>query len=142
MFIGDAMKIYFAGSIRGGRQDKDLYLEIIKYLRKYGDVLTEHVGNSYLTSKGESVSQSEIYGRDMQWLRESDVVVAEVTTASLGVGYELGASECKGKRVLCLYRGETGSLSSMIAGNRYFTIRTYDELGEAFRHIDEFMKVK
>ena len=33
------MKIHFAGSIRGGRDDKELYLEIINLLRKYGKVL-------------------------------------------------------------------------------------------------------
>ena len=38
------MKIYFAGSIRGGRDEEENYLKIIKHLAKYGDVLTEHVG--------------------------------------------------------------------------------------------------
>jgi len=35
------MKIYFAGSIRGGRDDKELYLQLIKHLAKHGQVLTE-----------------------------------------------------------------------------------------------------
>ena len=39
------MKIYFAGAIRGGREDQQLYLEIINYLKQYGEVLTEHVGD-------------------------------------------------------------------------------------------------
>ena len=39
------MKIYFAGAIRGGRSDQNLYFEIINYLKKYGEVLTEHVGD-------------------------------------------------------------------------------------------------
>lgn len=39
------MKIYFAGSIRGGRKDAGLYKKIIDYLGKYGEVLTEHIGN-------------------------------------------------------------------------------------------------
>jgi hypothetical protein len=29
------MKIYFAGSIRGGRGDKELYLQLIRYISKY-----------------------------------------------------------------------------------------------------------
>ena len=36
-------KIYFCGSIRGGTQDRELYLRIIKQLQGYGEVLTEHV---------------------------------------------------------------------------------------------------
>ncbi len=38
-------KLYFAGSIRGGREDAALYRRIIQELGKYGDVLTEHVGD-------------------------------------------------------------------------------------------------
>ena len=37
-------KIYFAGSIAGGRQDEDLYGRIIAKLGEYGKVLTEIVG--------------------------------------------------------------------------------------------------
>ena len=47
------MKIYFAGSIRGGRDDVNIYLEIISYLRNYGEVLTEHVADAGLVDKGE-----------------------------------------------------------------------------------------
>ena len=44
--MGDRqMKIYFCGSIRGGRKDGELYARIIKQLEAYGKVLTEHVGH-------------------------------------------------------------------------------------------------
>ena len=39
------IKIYFCGSIRGGRQDADLYARLIEHLKTYGPVLTEHVGS-------------------------------------------------------------------------------------------------
>ena len=39
------MKIYFAGSIRGGRKDVLIYNNIINYLLTKGEVLTEHIGN-------------------------------------------------------------------------------------------------
>ena len=83
-------KIYFAGSISGGREDVDVYPPLIDHLRRYGKVLTEHVGNKEMTQLGESIPLAEIYRRDMEWLSESDVIVAEVTRVSLGVGYELG----------------------------------------------------
>ena len=44
------MKIYFAGSIRGGRNDKELYSQIIRHIQKYGEVLTEHIGNEFLSN--------------------------------------------------------------------------------------------
>jgi len=49
------MLIYFAGSIRAGRSDSLLYAKLIKTLKKYGTVLTEHVGNPNLTSAGKNM---------------------------------------------------------------------------------------
>src|SRR3990167_9577819 len=87
-------KIYFAGSIRGGREDVGLYLGIVEHLKTHGDVLTEHVADKGLTLLGEDgLSDKEIHNRDVSWLDESNVVVAEVTKASLGVGYEIGRME-------------------------------------------------
>lgn len=46
------MKIYFAGSIRAGRGDAQLYHKIVQHLQKFGTVLTEHVGNPNMDEKG------------------------------------------------------------------------------------------
>lgn len=121
------MKIYFAGSIRGGRDDQKLYLEVIAELGKYGAVLTEHIGDKALTGQGETtITDTYIFERDMAWVREADVIVAEVSTPSLGVGYELGQSESMGKPILCLSRQIEGKrLSAMVAGNAYVKISEY-----------------
>lgn len=121
------MKIYFAGAIRGGRGDRDLYAQIIEELQKYGTVLTEHVGNAELTAHGEADrTDADIYERDMEWIRAADVVVAEVTTPSLGVGYELGQAEAMGKKIICLYREQDGKrLSAMVSGSAYPKVRMY-----------------
>ena len=67
------MKIYFAGSIRGGREDAKLYGEIIKELQLYGEVLTEHIGSAVLTPQGETEKQENfIYRRDTAWLDQAD----------------------------------------------------------------------
>ena len=79
------MKIYFAGSIRGGRADKDKYFEIIEFLSEQAEVLTEHVGSTGLGSEGEKQLQDdEIYRRDLNWLSCADAVIAEVSQPSLG----------------------------------------------------------
>jgi nucleoside 2-deoxyribosyltransferase len=123
------MKIYFAGSIRGGREDKELYLDVIKLLQEYGEVLTEHIGNAELTEAGEEMTDEDIYDRDMAWISLSDVVVAEVTSPSLGVGYEIGKAEDLDKPVICIYRQEPDrSLSAMIAGSPLTTVRKYENL--------------
>lgn len=135
------MNIYFAGSIRGGRKDQNIYFEIIKYLQKYGKVLTEHVANPNTTSLGEKISEEKIFKRDIEWLEKADVVVAEVTNPSLGVGYELGIAEKMGKRILCLYRpSQEKSLSAMVRGNGKFKVIDYNKLKEAKDIIDSFIK--
>lgn len=136
------MKIYFAGSIRGGRDDKEFYLGIINLLEKYGKVLTEHVGDKTLSAMGEDGSTDEcIYKRDMAWLNESDVIVAEVTTPSLGVGYEIGKIERK-KPVLCLFREQDSKrrLSAMIGGNKNVQIKKYKTLSDVEKILMEFFQ--
>lgn len=131
------MKIYFAASIRAGQEDKDVYLRLINHLKKFGEVLTEHI--IVKEENGFEIADHEIYDRDFSWLKDADVFVAEVTTPSLGVGYELGKVEELKKKHLCLYR-KNGSkqLSAMIAGNKKFNIKHYEELEHAFEHINEF----
>ena len=130
------MKIYFAASIRGGRDDWASYLEIVRQLREYGEVLTEHIGDAELSAAGEDIGDRNIHDRDLGWLKSSDCLVAEVTTPSLGVGYEIGIATEWGKPVLGLYRPIEGrSLSAMIAGSAGVTLKEYQspaELSEIF----------
>ncbi|KAK7089980.1 putative 2'-deoxynucleoside 5'-phosphate N-hydrolase 1 [Littorina saxatilis] len=108
--------IYFAGSIRGGRDDRELYHRIIQQLKQYGQVFTEHVADPAL-EKDLNTDDKEIHDRDMEWLHKSDALVAECTQTSLGVGYEIGRAVALNKKILCLYRPQTGKrLSAMIRG--------------------------
>jgi nucleoside 2-deoxyribosyltransferase len=135
------MKIYFAGSIRGGRDDAALYRRIITLLSKYGEVLTEHVGSEKLPPTGEKdLSDGDIYARDMAWLAQADAVVAEVTAPSHGVGYEIGQAEAIGKRVLCLHRQDSERrLSAMLAGNPKLQCEAYENLEEIERILRRFL---
>ena len=133
------MKIYFAGAIRGGRDDVALYLELVELLRPYGTVLTEHVADEQLTSRGESMDDRAIHDRDLTWLKEADCLVAEVTTPSLGVGFEIGKATEWGLRVLCLFRPNSGrALSALIAGSDRVTVREYQDASQTKRICDEF----
>jgi len=125
------MKIYFAGSIRGGRNDFARYVAIVEQLREFGEVLTEHVGDVELSEIGESGTNQEIHDRDLAWLREADTLVAEVTTPSLGVGYEIATAVGWGKPTLCLFRQSEGrALSAMIAGSSGVMVRNYENAAD------------
>ena len=137
------MKIYFAASIRGGRDDWASYLEIVRQLRDYGQVVTEHVGDVELSAAGEDISDRRIHDRDLDWLKSSDYLVAEVTTPSLGVGYEIGKATEWGKPVLCLYRpSEERSLSAMISGSNRVTLQEYQSPTELPEIFEQFLQSK
>ena len=90
-------KIYFAGSIRGGREDLALYAALIARLQERAEVLTEFIGESTLEDQeAATMTDYDIYERDMALLREADAIVAECSTPSLGVGYELGSAYALG----------------------------------------------
>ena len=62
-------KVYFAGSIRGGRVDAALYQKIINYIKKTDIVLTEHIGKSNMSLKAQTKEiDVHIYERDTEWL--------------------------------------------------------------------------
>ena len=134
-------KVYFAGSIRGGRPDADLYRRMIEYIQCTDRVLTEHVGDLSL-SKNEGVHDRDvaIYTQDTGWLLESDLVIAECTTPSLGVGYELAFAEAHGKPVHIFYDKGRTRLSAMLTGDRYFHIHPYSDPEELFPAIDEILR--
>jgi 2'-deoxynucleoside 5'-phosphate N-hydrolase len=137
------MRIYFAGAIRGGRQDAALYHEIVRQLSQYGEVLTEHVADTELGVLGQDIGDRKIHGRDLDWLKSSDYLVAEVTTPSLGVGYEIGKATEWGKPVLCLYRPAEGrSLSAMIAGSDAVTLKHYESPAELKLIFEQYLQSK
>ncbi|KAM9001690.1 2'-deoxynucleoside 5'-phosphate N-hydrolase 1 isoform X2 [Antechinus flavipes] len=127
------LSLYFCGSIRGERQDRALYGRIVSRLRRFGVVLTEHVAAAELGARGEEAAGGDrlIHERDLAWLQQADVVVAEVTQPSLGVGYELGRAVAMNKRILCLFRPQSGRvLSAMIRGaadGTRFQVWDYEE---------------
>ena len=135
------MQIYFAGSIRGGRKDKDTYLEIINHLKKYGNVLTEHIGNDMLDSSGENnIDDQYIHDRDIDWLLKSDMMIAEVTNPSLGVGYEIGRALENNKKVICLFKNnDYQKLSAMIRGAKELVCVEYIDMDDLKNKINKYI---
>src|SRR2546430_16924816 len=115
------MKVYFAGAISGGRGDVAHYRQIVAALEADGHhvlagaVAAEHVGPS-----GEALDACAIFERDVGWLAEADLLVAEVSTPSTGVGYEIATMRYRyGNPVICLYRpAYTSRCTAMVAGDR------------------------
>ncbi|XP_063425753.1 5-hydroxymethyl-dUMP N-hydrolase-like [Mytilus trossulus] len=83
------------------------------------------------------MGNKEVHQSCLTKLKSSDVVIAEVTQPSLGVGYEIGRAVGMDKKILCLFRPNSGKkLSGMIAGlhgDHNVTVKYYD--GQNFTDI-------
>ena len=135
------MKIYFSASIAGGRKYLAIYKKIVTYLKELGhEVLSEHIIRDDLFSDEERWAPRKVFEQDIKWLDECDVVIAEVSNPSLGVGYEICYALKKGLKVFCAY--ESGLfISKMITGNtsENLTLFEYQEARELFEKIDQFL---
>jgi len=131
-------KIYFAGSIRGGRDDAQLYAELIDYMKRSDRVLSEHIGRKNIEAEEDAAQQTDrdIYLQDTAWIHECDLLIAECTNASLGVGYELAYAEKLGKPCHILYRPAKARLSAMLAGDDTFHVYPYETVDEARAILD------
>lgn len=127
------MKVYFACSISGGRQDEKVYQHLVSRLLEYGlDVPTAHIAETGIEIIDGQEDPQDIYQRDVDWIAESDLLIAEVSTPSHGVGYEIGHALALGKPVLCLYDRDV-IVSKMITGNPHplLTVQPYGDLPQA-----------
>jgi len=135
------MNIYFACSITGGREFEPVYQVLMDALLADGhEIPTSHLADSTVVDLEGRASPREVYDRDVNWIAAADVLIAEVSVPSHGVGYEIGHALGLGKPVLCLAQ-HGRKVSKMITGNPHpaLQIRTYANAGEASRLAREFI---
>ncbi|HDJ22228.1 MAG TPA: nucleoside 2-deoxyribosyltransferase [Candidatus Bathyarchaeota archaeon] len=133
------MRIYFAGSIRGGEPDGDWFRQLIHHMEGFGEVLTRQAFGLPWEDEMD-VDEGEIYRRDMRWLSQADALVAEITAPSLGVGYEVAKAEQRGIPVLLLYKKTPGKKpSAMLMGNPCLKLVEYTEKEEALEAVEAFL---
>jgi hypothetical protein len=113
----EIMNIYFSCSITGGRKDEEVYQALVNYLlQNQHEVPTAHLSSSNVLALEAAAFPQEVYLRDVAWVRGCEAVIAEVSTPSHGVGYEIALALSLGKPVLCCYRAGN-RVSKMITGN-------------------------
>ncbi|MHB8779628.1 MAG: nucleoside 2-deoxyribosyltransferase [Anaerolineales bacterium] len=127
------MNIYFACSITGGREFESTYRQIVGALSTDGhEIPTSHLAKSEALDNEHMLAPQDVYERDVNWIKNCDVLIAEVSAPSHGVGYEIGFALNIGKPVLCLYQKER-KVSKMITGNPApgLAVRDYSNVEEA-----------
>ena len=135
------MNIYFSGSIYGGRQKLESYKKLVKELAKFGKVLNEEVADDNVLISEESVSDNDVFESLVNRLGQADVVFAEVTVPSLGVGYEIGYANSHNKRIICVYdKTVTSKITTMLRGNNKLKIIPYTDINEIINNLENILK--
>jgi nucleoside 2-deoxyribosyltransferase len=116
------MKIYFGFTVAGDRSAIDTARKVVQLLEELGhEVLTRHLVDDNAWEADRKISAQDVYRRDMAWLEQCDLFIAEVSGSSFGLGFEagylLGATK---KKVILLYRSEVEQrVSLLISGNTH-----------------------
>ncbi len=135
------MNIYFACSITGGRELEAVYQQMVTALEADGHIIpTSHLAQAEAMQGERALTPRDVYERDVNWIRACDVMIAEVSVPSHGVGYEIGFALNLRKPVLCIYE-EGRRVSKMITGNAdpILTIRAYTTLEESLLLMRSFL---
>ncbi len=146
------MNIYFAGSIVGDPKFKTNQQLIVNALEKLGHVVVSkqhafQIGSEVGNEKG--MTPERIFERDLWWLmRKSEVVIAELSMVSYGLGFEMGVASVMGLPILGLVSKQVEKMSAFVKGNEFsgYKWREYDEddLGKIikdwFDDLDVFAK--
>jgi nucleoside 2-deoxyribosyltransferase len=135
------MNIYFSCSLTGGRDDEAIYRAIVEHLHALGhEVPTAHLAHPEVMELEKVVDPAEVYQRDITWIQACDVVIAEVSTPSHGVGYEIAYALSLDKPVMCCYRRGM-PVSKMLTGNDMprIVVRSYENEADALAIVDVFL---
>jgi nucleoside 2-deoxyribosyltransferase len=141
------MNIYLACTVRGDRGALNATRALTGLLERHGHtVLTKHLLDDDVESVESTLSERDVFERDMRWLAAADLLVAEASGSSYGVGFEVGfvlaRSERTRQRVLLLYNAARAqSVSRLIPGNTHEACTTYAYRDDAdlLRFVDGYL---
>lgn len=110
------MKIYFGFTVAGDRSAVLAAREIVALLEKMGhEVLTRHLVRDDAWEADRLITPEEVYRRDMKWLQQCDLFMAEVSGSSFGLGFETGyLLGATAKKVVLFYRRDAQNKISLI----------------------------
>jgi len=137
--------IYLACTVRGDRGGVAAGRAVSERLHELGhQVLTTHLLADDVNEAESKLTEEDVYRRDLDWLSQCDVLVAEASGSTYGVGFEvgyvLGRSPVTGQQVVLLYdRTRRHAISRLIVGNCDSACTTfgYGSLDELIAFIEE-----
>ena len=135
------MIVYCAGAIKGDSSYQESYQEIINIVKNHGHSALSELNPEFQSAFPLNVNQ--VFQRDIKWIEKSNVMIAEVSGPSLGVGFEISyALYMREIPVLALYNADVENVSAMITGcdSELLYIKTYHNERELDEIIKSFLK--
>ena len=135
------MKVYCAGAIKGDTTYQNNYIEMIRFIESMNHTALAELNGKFNASV--PLSDNKIYTRDIEWIEESKVMIAEISGPSLGVGFEIAyALFQKEIPVLALASSEVEKISAMITGcnSELLTVKKYQNIEEMQNIISNYFK--
>ncbi len=141
------MTIYLACTVRGDRGAVGPLRALADLLERQGhEILTRHLLANHVDRAESVLSERDVFERDLRWLESADLLIAEASGSSYGVGFEvgyvLGRAGESGQRVLLLYHADRREqVSRLIAGNSHASCTTYPyrDSSDLLRFVEVFM---
>ncbi len=135
------MRVYLGFTVAGSRSSVEAAKKILNVLQSLGhEVLTSHLVSVDAWEADRRVAPQEIFARDMNWLAQCDLFIAEVTGSSFGLGFETGylLGATAKKTILFFERDAKHRISLLITGNTHpnCSLMPYSRLEE----LDELVR--
>ena len=142
------MTIYLACTVRGDRSGLAAARELCRVLEaRQHTVLTTHLLADDVDEAEAALGDKEVFDRDLRWLESADLLIAEASGSSYGVGFEvgyvLGRAGQSGQRVLLFYdAARRGRVSRLLAGTRHpaCTVFAYENPSEMAGVVDRYLE--
>jgi hypothetical protein len=148
------MNIYFTTSFRNAEENTEKVETIINHIKAKGDKVhkrtvhvTEDDFKKYEKSIGHVVELTtkdltDTYNTILKKIRSSDAVIADTSTSSSSVGYELAIAQTERKPILVLHDSKNIEyLADVVSGNtsKLLSIKTLSSTDNIGRIIDDFL---
>lgn len=142
------MTVYLACTVRGNRGALAAARAVSDLLQRRGHtVLTTHLLADGADAAEGALTERQVYERDIRWLESADLLIAEASGSSYGVGFEVGyvlgrASQTRQRVLLLFDAARRPAISRMIRGTVHpaCAVREYTGVEELTRIVEDYLR--
>lgn len=120
-------QVYLAVPVQGHRQNDVLYLRLAEAIRNAGArIVNPGVVRNPPVDLDNQYAATAIFKENLKRLRSADILIAELSSPSLGTGYEIAVAERLNLPIVGLWCSEDNKLSKMVLGNEGSNLHLFE----------------